>query len=93
MGELAAKLARKSFFGEYIMQRSSVHGFRGQQPLPQDKLGLLKETICSLVPQYAGSPHLFEAVWQKCVGAINHACSKLRNKNQHQQYLNLTPCL
>ena len=72
------KLARYSFFGTDLMKISSVYGCKGQQPLPAEKVVAIKALIASLLPQYAATPYMFEAVWKKCVGAINHACSKLR---------------
>lgn len=37
MGELAAKLARESFFGAQVMARSTVYGNKGMAPLDPAK--------------------------------------------------------
>ena len=78
MGELATKLARESFFGKELMQRSTVMGFKEFPALPADGVQALKGTILSVCPDYHCNPHGFEGIWKKCVDAINHACSKLR---------------
>ncbi len=42
MGELAANLARESFFGGEVMAKSSVFGKQGMEPLPYEKVAQLK---------------------------------------------------
>ena len=78
MGELAAKLARESFFGKDLMQKSMVMGFKDFPPLPTDSVNTLKQTILSVCPHYQCNRQGFEGIWKKCVDAINHACSKLQ---------------
>lgn len=80
MGELAAKLARESFFGAQVMARSTVYGNKGMAPLDQAKVAELKNVLFCLFPQYTCTPHLFEPVWKKCIDALNHACSSERSK-------------
>ncbi len=79
MGEFAAKMAREAFFGEHLIARSTVFGKQGMKALPQDKMAQLKEVIF-LFPQYACTPHFLEPIWTRCINAINHACSKERQK-------------
>jgi len=78
MGELAAKLARESFFGKELMRRSTVMGHKEYPALPADRVNALKQTILSVCPDYHCNPHGFESVWRKCIDSLNHACSKLR---------------
>ena len=80
LGTLAVKLARESFFGENIMAESTVYGARGKKQFPSEKVVQLKHLLFQLCPQYKYHPHQFEPIWNKCCDAINHACSKVRNK-------------
>ena len=78
--ELAAKLARESFFGKELMHQSTVMGFKDFPALPVDGIQALKQTILSVCPEHQQNPHGFESAWRRCirVDAINHACSKRR---------------
>ena len=78
MGELAAKLARESFFGKELMRQSTVMGFKDYPALPADGIQALKQTILTVCPEYQHNPCAFESLWRRCIDAINHACSKLR---------------
>ena len=40
---LVCKLARESYFGPAVMQRSTVYGCQDKPPLPKDKLEKLKK--------------------------------------------------
>ena len=63
-GELAATLARESFFGKELMRWSTVLGFKDYPPLPADGVQALKQTILSVCPEYQQNPRAFESLWR-----------------------------
>ncbi len=77
-GSLASKLAREAFFGEDVMARCTVNGFRELPALPLAELNALKQTLFTQFPEFWGSPIEFESLWSVCVDAINQACKSTR---------------
>ena len=85
MGELACRLARESVFGEEMMVKCTVHGFRHGKALPPEGIAAIQEAIIQYrFPLLTIDSTGFMAIWKTCAGALNHACSKIRCK--HRQY-------
>ena len=79
-GRLAVRLAYESYFGKDLLHKSTVYGQKGHPPLPRDKVLQLKNKMLSIHLANVSSELEFEAVWTKCVNAINHSASSLRSK-------------
>ena len=76
---LAQKLANQAYFGENVLKKCTVMGFRDYPALPQAELNELKQTIFNLFPQYWANPIEFEATWSTCTEAIGQLCKRLRS--------------
>lgn len=76
---LATKLASQAYFGEQVLKRCTVLGYREQPSLPIDELNDLKQKLFSLFPQFWTNPLDFEPTWGACVEAIGQCCKRLRN--------------
>ena len=76
-GTLCQKLAKECFFGKDIMKRCTPGGNRQFPALPQDELNELKKVLFHLFPRFHTCPGSFEAVWKKCITAIEQACKRL----------------
>ena len=76
---LAQKLANQAYFGENVLKKCTVVGFRDYPALAQAELNKLKQTIFNLFPQYWANPTEFEATWSTCAEAIGQLYKRLRN--------------
>ena len=56
IGELACRLATECFFGDSIMVRCTVHGFRDKPALPLKELIELKKVLFKHFPKYWSTP-------------------------------------
>lgn len=79
-GRLAVRLAIESYFGKELLRQSTVYGQKDLPPLPRDKVMQLKNKLLSIHLANVSSEVEFEAVWTKCVNAVNHSASSLRSK-------------
>ena len=79
-GKLAVKLSREAFFGEDVLVRCTVNGFRELPALPLHELNELKKTMLKQFPKYWNSVQEFEALWITCSDAIGQAAKALRSK-------------
>ena len=77
-GRLAVRLAVESYFGTEMLQQSTVCGLKSHEPLPVEKVDALKQKMLIL---HSDSKVEFEALWTKCINAINHHASGLRKKS------------
>lgn len=77
-GKLAVKLAREAFFGEEVLSRCTVNGFRELPALPLAELNELKQTLLMQFPKYWNSVQEFESLWIICCDAIGQAAKALR---------------
>ena len=75
---LAQKLANQAYFGEYVLKRCTVMGYRGYPALSQEELNQLKQNIFSLFPEFWSNPANFEPVWTTYTEAIGQLCKRLR---------------
>ena len=79
-GKLAVKLSREAFFGEDVLVRCTVNGFRELPALPVHELNELKKTMLRQFPKYWNSVQEFEGLWITCSDAIGQAAKALRSK-------------
>ena len=77
-GRLAVRLAVESYFGTEMLRQSTVCGLKSHKPLPVEKVDALKQKMLTL---HSDSKVEFEALWTKCINAINHHASGLRKKS------------
>ena len=77
-GRLAVRLAVESYFGTEMLRQCTVYGLKGNKPLPVEKVEALKQKMLTL---FSVSQVEFEALWTKCINAINHRASGLRKKS------------
>ena len=73
---LAQKLAQESYFGENVLKRCTVMGYRDKPALPWEELNNLKQKVFGLLPQYWNNPIDFESTWEKCVVSIGQLCKR-----------------
>ena len=83
-GMMAVKLSREAIFGDELMKRTTVKGYRDLPALSQDGLKVLKEALISLFPQYWVSPASFETLWSKALEAVGQACKRLRKSTTNK---------
>lgn len=76
---LAQKLAKSAYFGESVLKRCTVMGFRDYPALPPTELSDLKQKIFSLFPQFWANPVEFEPTWGACTESIGQLCKRLRS--------------
>ena len=79
-GKLAIKLAKEAYFGDSILAKCTVSGFRGLPALPVAELTELKQTMLAQFPQFWTSPQEFEHTWIQCTEAIGQAAKALRKR-------------
>ena len=79
-GKLAVKLAREAYFGEDVLSRCTVNGFREHPALPIAELNELKQTMMMQFPKYWNSVQEFERLWLICSDAIGQAAKGLRTR-------------
>ena len=77
-GRLAVRLAVESYFGTEMLRQSTVCGLKSHKPLPVEKVNALKQKMLTL---HSDSKVEFEALWTKCINAINHHAIGLRKKS------------
>lgn len=77
---LAIKLASQAYFGDDILKRCTVYGFREQPALPVKELNDLKQKVFSIFPQFWANPVEFEGTWGLCTEAIGQSCKRLRKE-------------
>ena len=73
---LAQKLAQESYFGENVLKRCTVMGYRDKPALPWEELNNLMQKVFGLLPQYWNNPIDFESTWEKCVVSIGQLCKR-----------------
>lgn len=72
IGFVAAKLARNTYFGQAILEKSSLSGTEDLRPLdPKHEEG----------NQTKISPTEFELIWGKCLDSISRLCTYCRKQN------------
>lgn len=79
-GKLAVKLAREAYFGEDVLSRCTVNGFRELPALPIAELSELKQMMLMQFPKYWNSVQEFESLWLICCDAIGQAAKGLRTR-------------
>ena len=72
-GKLAVKLAREAYFGEDVLSRCTVNGFREHPALPIAELN--EQTMLMQFPKYWNSVQEFESLWLICSDAIGQAAN------------------
>ena len=77
-GRLAVRLAVESYFGTEMLRQSTVCGLKSHKPLPVEKVNALKQKMLTL---HSDNKVEFEALWTKCINAINHHAIGLRKKS------------
>ena len=82
---IAQLLAREAFFGESILSKCTPQGSRAAPALPRKKLLELKKLMFTKLPGCQGS---FEAIWGKCMTAIEQACKRARKRASTSQQTN-----
>ena len=88
-GTLAVKLAREVYFGSQVMSKCTMSGCWDLPGLPTAELGELKQTLFLQFPEFWKNPVEFEALWSKCVEAINQSCKKIR-QTQYSAVFNIS---
>ena len=78
---LAWKLAAQSYFGENVLIRCTVGGFREYPALPRTELMALKQKIFLFFPQFWNNKEQFEPIWSACADSIGQLCKRLRADN------------
>jgi len=73
-------LAEKAYFGEAVLKRCTIAGYRDEPALPIQELNELKAQIFSLLPQFWANPLKFEQTWSDCTVSIGQFCKTLRLK-------------
>ena len=81
VGILAVKLAKESFFGEEVLERCTVSGYRDLPALPLEELNNLKQTIFQQFPNYWSTPEEYEGLWERAAEAIGQCAKGLRKKH------------
>ncbi len=76
---LATKLASQAYFGDRVLKRCMVLGYRNQPAMPIKQLNDLKQKVFSVFPQFWANPLDFEVSWAACTEAIGWSCKRLRN--------------
>ena len=76
-GKLAVKLAQEAYFGEDVLSRCTVSGFRELPALPIAELSELKQMMLMQFPKHWNSVQEFESLWLICCDAIGHAAKGL----------------
>ena len=71
------KLAREAYFGEDVLLRCTVNGFREHPALPIAELNELKQMMLMQFPKYWNSVQEFESLWLICSDAIGQAAKGL----------------
>ena len=79
-GALACKIAREAIFGKDVMKKCTPLGNRELPGLPSEELFQLKKHILHEFPQYWRNPVEFEAIWKKCLEAVQQACKRMRQE-------------
>ena len=79
-GKLAVKLAQEAYFGEDVLLRCTVNGFREHPALPIAELIELKQMMLMQFPKYWNSVQEFESLWLICSDAIGQAAKGLRTR-------------
>ena len=77
-GTLCQKLAKEAVFGKAVMKKCTPGGTREYPALPQVELYELKKIMFDQFPRFQTCPGAFEAVWKKCMVALEQACKRLR---------------
>lgn len=76
IGRVAAKLARNTYFGEKVLQGSSINGTEDTRPLDPNKMKEMRAAIRQKFPTI--SPTEFELLWGKCVDSVSRLCTYCR---------------
>ena len=77
-GRVAVRLAVESYFGTEMLRQSTVCGLKSHKPLPVEKVDALKQKMLTL---HSDSKVEFEALWKKCINAMNHHSKGLCKKS------------
>ena len=81
IGILAVKLAKEAFFGEEVLAKCTVSGYRDLPALPLDEVNNLKQTIFQQFRNYWSTPDEFECVWERAAESIGQCAKGLRKKH------------
>ena len=79
-GKLAVRLAKEAIFGEDVLAKCMVGGFRDLPALPLHELNELKQLMFAQFPRHWQTPQEFETLWCTVTEAIGQACKGLRKK-------------
>ena len=77
---LAQKLARHCYFGEEVLKKCTVMGYKKDNTpaLPVREVSELKQKIFSLLPEFWNSPEEYESTWTRCTASVGQLCKRLR---------------
>ena len=76
IGRVAAKLARNTYFGEKVLQGSSINGTEDTRPLDPNKMKEMRAALQQKFPTV--SPTEFELLWGKYVDSVSRLCTYCR---------------
>ena len=79
---LAQKLAQESYFGENVLKRCTVMGYRDKPALPWEELNNLKQKVFGLLPQYWNNPIDFERTWENVLFPLANCARGLERDKQ-----------
>ena len=74
VGHLAIQLAKRTYFGTFVMSHSTVSGRNNTTPLDCKEMKAVLRSVFSSI-----SDEEFERVWMNCCTSISHVCKTLRN--------------
>ena len=77
-GTIAQLLARDAIFSEAVMVKCTPQESRMEPSLPRQELLQFMKLMFELLPECHVS---FEAIWSKCMTAIEQACKRGPNKS------------
>ena len=77
---LAQRLAQDAYFGENVLKRCTVMGYRDKPALPWEELNNLKQKVFGLLPQFWNNPLDYESTWERCVVSIGQLCKRTGKK-------------
>ena len=78
--KLAVQLAKEAIFGEDVLAKCTVGGFRDLPALPLHELNKLKQLMFAQLPSYWQTPQEFETLWCAVTEAVGKACKGLSKK-------------
>ena len=74
---LAQRLASQSYFGDNMLSKCTVMGYRDSPALPLRELNNLKQKLFLLFPNFWANPLDFEDTWMRCTISIGQRCKRM----------------